>query len=94
MVKTVGIPRCLFYYNYFPGWNEFFHGFGAKVILSPPTNKKILDLGVQQAVDEVCLPVKLFFGHVEILKKKVDYLFVPRIMSVTPKEWICPKFLG
>lgn len=94
MSKTVGIPRCLLYYNYFPGWQAFFQELGGEVVLSPMTNKQILDLGVKQAVDEICLPVKLFFGHVENLKAKVDYLFIPRMMSVERHEWICPKFLG
>lgn len=94
MSKTVGIPRCLLYYNYFPGWQTFFQELGAEVVLSPVTNKQILDLGIKYAVDEICLPVKLFFGHVETLKKQVDYIFVPRIMSVKRREWICPKFLG
>ncbi|AZR72316.1 hypothetical protein BBF96_02250 [Anoxybacter fermentans] len=90
----VGIPRCLLYYSFFPGWKSFFEELGAEVVLSPPTNKKILDLGIKKAVGEICLPIKLFFGHVEVLKDKVDYIFVPRIMSIHRKEWICPKFLG
>lgn len=94
MKKRIGIPRCLFYYTYFPGWKTFFEALGAEVILSEPSNKRILDLGVKRAVDEICLPFKLFFGHVESLKSKVDYLFIPRMMSIEKKEWICPKFLG
>lgn len=94
MAQRVGIPRCLLYYSYFPGWKRFFEEIGAEIVLSPPTNKKILDQGIRQAVDEICLPFKLFFGHVESLKNQVDYVFVPRIMSIHRKEWICPKFLG
>ncbi len=94
MGKTVGIPRCLLYYSYFPGWQTFFEELGAEVVLSSPTNKEIMDLGIRNSVDEICLPVKLFFGHVMALKDKVDYIFVPRMMSVQRNEWICPKFLG
>ncbi|MCK4260558.1 MAG: hypothetical protein KAX49_16395 [Halanaerobiales bacterium] len=94
MGKRVGIPRSLLYYIYYPGWKKFFEELGAEIVLSPPTNKKILDLGVKDSVDEVCLPVKLYFGHLEVLKDKVDYLFVPRVISISKKEWICPKFIG
>lgn len=94
MAQRVGIPRCLLYYSYFPGWKRFFEEIGAEVVISSPTNKKILDQGIQQAVDEICLPFKLFFGHVESLKDQVDYMFVPRMMSIERNEWICPKFLG
>lgn len=94
MAKRVGIPRCLLYYSYYPGWRTFFTELGAEVVLSEPTNKSVLDLGVKQAVDEICLPFKLFFGHVESLKDRVDLIFVPRMVSIAKGEWICPKFLG
>ena len=47
------------------------------------------------AVDEACLPIKIYFGHVkELAEKGLDYLFVPRLVSVEPKGFICPKFMG
>lgn len=90
----VGIPRALLYYYYYPLWRAFLTALGANVVVSPPTNKKILDSGLQTALDEACLPVKLFFGHVLTLTDKVDYLFVPRLVSVEEKAYICPKFMG
>jgi predicted nucleotide-binding protein (sugar kinase/HSP70/actin superfamily) len=94
MPVKVGIPRALMYYYYFPLWKGFFEGLGAQVIVSPKTTKAVLDKGVKSAVDEACLPVKLFYGHVIELKDRVDYIFVPRIVSVEKKAYICPKFLG
>lgn len=93
MIK-VGIPRALWYYKYFPLWEGFFRGLGAEVIVSPVTNKNILDQGVKLIVDEACLPVKVYFGHVNYLKDKVDYIFCPRIVSVERREYTCPKFMG
>ena len=40
------------------------------------------------------LPIKIFHGHVADLINKVDAIFVPRIISIAPREYICPKFLG
>lgn len=94
MTIRVGIPRALLYYYYFPMWRSFFESLGAEVVVSPPTNKTILGLGLQQAGDDVCLPVKLAFGHVLDLKDRVDLLFLPRLVSVARREYICPKFLG
>lgn len=94
MTVKVGIPRALLFYYYFPMWNGFFKALGVEVILSRNTTKGILDKGVRQSVDDACLPVKLFFGHVLDLKDRVDYLFIPRMVSVERKEYICPKFLG
>lgn len=94
MAIKIGIPRGLFYYRYFPLWKTFFEELGAEVVVSNPTTKRILDDGVKSCVDEACLPVKVFHGHVLDLKEKVDYLFIPRLTSVSKKEYICPKFGG
>lgn len=94
MSVKVGIPRALLYYNYIPMWKAFFENLGVEVVVSSKTTKKILDNGVKEAVDEVCLPVKVFYGHVIDLCGKVDYIFVPRLVSVEKKSFICPKFLG
>lgn len=94
MAVRVGIPRALFFYYYYPQWEAFFKELGAEVVLSSPTNKAILESGIQTAVDEACLPVKVFYGHVLELAHRVDYLFLPRLVSVEARTYICPKFMG
>ncbi len=90
----IGIPEALLYYNYYPFWKTFFEGLGQEVVLSGKTNNPILDKGVKNCVDDACLPVKLFHGHVMALIGKVDKIFIPRLISVQPGEYICPKFIG
>lgn len=94
MRVRVGIPRALFYHYYYPGLEEFFTKLGLRVILSPQTNKEILDKGVNKAVDDLCLPFKAFYGHAQYLFDKVDYLLVPRLISLGKKNYVCPKFMG
>lgn len=96
MGVKIGFPRALFYYLYYPFWYTFFTQLGCEVILSNPTNKLSLDLGVEEAVNDACLPIKLYHGHVAELKDKVDVLFLPRMVSVRKlkNETFCPKFLG
>jgi predicted nucleotide-binding protein (sugar kinase/HSP70/actin superfamily) len=94
MALRVGIPRALFYYYYYPQWETFFWELGADTVLSSPTHKGIIEAGVRAAVDEACLPVKVYYGHVLELAAKVDYLFLPRLVSVEHKSYICPKFMG
>lgn len=94
MKKKVGIPRALFYYQYYPLWKTFFEELDVEVILSDYTTKKIMDDGSKSSVDEACLPIKIFHGHVMNIKDKVDYLFIPRFTSVSKSEYICPKFGG
>ncbi|NLB33277.1 MAG: 2-hydroxyglutaryl-CoA dehydratase, partial [Tissierellia bacterium] len=50
--------------------------------------------GVKYCVDEACLPVKIFHGHVDSIKDKCDVLVLPRIMQLWKNEYICPKFCG
>lgn len=94
MMKKVGIPRALFYFKYFPLWESFFKELEVEVVVSSKTTKKILNDGTKLCVDEACMPVKVFYGHVLDLKGKVDYLFIPRLTSISQDEYICPKFGG
>lgn len=94
MPVKIGIPRSLLYYTYYPLWKTFFEGLGAEVVVSGPTTKAVLQEGLKYCVDEACLPVKVAFGHVAVLRNRVDYIFIPRLVSVSPREYICPKFLG
>lgn len=90
----VGIPKGLLYYKYYPFMETFFTELGAEIITSPETNKEILDMGIKYCIDEACLPVKVFHGHVAYIKDKCDILFIPRIMQISLNEYICPKFCG
>ena len=90
----IGIPKALLYYRYFPLWKAFFEELGHEVVPSSSTNNSILNNGVKNCVDDACLPVKLFHGHVMDLKGRVDKIFIPRLISIEPGEFICPKFIG
>ena len=96
MVK-VGIPRALSYYRYFPFWKVLLEGLGADVVVSRHTGKRLLEDGVRHCVDDICVPVKLFYGHVLDLADSVDHLFISRLVSVEKGEndtYTCPKLIG
>jgi len=90
----VGIPKGLLYYKYKLFAETFFEELGAEIITSPDTNKEILDEGVKYCVDDACMPIKIFHGHVMAIKDNCDMMFIPRIMQLRKKEFICPKFCG
>lgn len=95
MPQTVGIPRGLLFYNYFPLWETFFEELGCRVIISEKTTKDILNSGIEVTVDDACLPIKIYHGHIRhLVNQNVDYIYVPRLVSVFRKEYICPKFSG
>ncbi|MDF2502147.1 MAG: Protein of unknown function CoA enzyme activase [Anaerosporomusa subterranea] len=92
MSVRIGLPRGLLYYQYGTVWEKFLHELGAEVVISGDTTKATLDHG--SVLDEVCLPVKVYFGHVCDLYKEVDYLFSPRLISVSARQYTCPKIIG
>ncbi len=94
MAVKVGVPRGMYFYKYYPFIQTFLTELGAEVVPSPETTKEILDKGVHYSIDDACLPVKVYHGHVHNLKDKVDRMLVPRLTSVSKGEYICPKFGG
>lgn len=90
----IGLPRGLLYYKYSPYWETFLVNIGFEVVVSPPTTRKLLKEGLIHAESEICLPVKVFYGHIASLIGKVDAIFIPRVVSVEGKSYTCPKFLG
>lgn len=90
----IGIPKGLLYCNYHNFYETFFYELGAEIITSEETNKQILNDGVKYCIDEACLPVKVFHGHIVSIMNRCDVLFIPRIMQLYEKEYICPKFCG
>lgn len=94
MSVKIGVPRGMYFYKYYPFTKAFLTELGAEVVPSPQTNKEILDMGSRYCIDDACLPVKVYHGHAHYLKDKVDHMLLPRLTSVVPREYICPKFGG
>lgn len=89
---TVGLPKALLYFKYYHLWETFFETLGIDYIVSPDTNKDILNKGINYTVDEACLSSKIYLGHVAWLMGKCDYILVPRISSFGKTEKVCTKF--
>ncbi len=78
---TVGIPRALNMYENYPLWATFFTKLGFRVQLSPMTNRKVYELGIESIPSESeCYPAKLTHGHIQwLINKGVDFIFYPDI---------------
>ncbi len=91
----IGIPKALLYYYYYPFWKVFFEELGVETIVSQNTTKELIDRGIKVSVSDICVPIKNFNGHVlSLLDQNVDYVFIPRMMSIRKGEFFCPKFMG
>ena len=96
-IKTIGIPRAMYYFEYAEKWVKFFANLGFKVIVSGKTDAICLNEGVKSAPDDTCLPVKAMYGHtLSLIKehKNLDYIFLPRIMKTCSTAYTCPKTMG
>lgn len=95
LIKKVGIPRAISYYNNYPFYYRFFKSLGIEVVLSDRTTTKIINEGCKYVVSDTCLPVKVFAGHVlNLLDKGCDVIFVPSIQSTGYKINNCSKIRG
>ena len=94
----VGIPRVLNMYENYPFWFKFFTELKYRVILSPPSTRKIYELGIESIPSESeCYPAKLAHGHVEwLIRKGIKYIFYPCIpyerteFEDAPNHYNCP----
>jgi len=90
----IGIPRSLFYYYFKDLWISFFKYLNIELVISPETNKEIIDLGMKYSNDEMCLSLKNYIGHVMYLKDKCEYILVPRIDNYGIDNQTCTNFLA
>ncbi len=93
----VGIPRALHYFKFFPFWKKLFDELGVEMVLSSLTNKKVVEVGVTHGFGELCLPVKVYYGHaLQLINERpdLDFLFVPRYVSELKESYFCPKWIS
>ncbi|MFW6281815.1 MAG: acyl-CoA dehydratase activase-related protein [bacterium] len=91
----IGLPKSLLYYYYYPFWAELFEKLDLELVVSDSTSADILNRGVKESISEICVPMKVYIGQIfNLLDKKVDYIYIPRFVSIKKGITFCPKFLG
>ncbi|MDD5063655.1 MAG: acyl-CoA dehydratase activase [Phycisphaerae bacterium] len=81
---SIGIPLALTNWQLLPLFSQFFKAMGFDCIISGKTDKRIIRMGVESVNAQPCFPVKAAYGHIaELIEKKVDYIFLPSIVSMT-----------
>ncbi len=78
---TIGIPRVLNMYENYPFWAVFFKELSFRTVLSPFSNRKIYELGMESIPSESeCYPAKLAHGHVQwLINEGVKTIFHPSV---------------
>ncbi len=91
---TVGIPRGLLYYRYKTLWKVYFDELGIRTKISAPTSKRTMERGSAVAIDESCLSLKIYLGHVRELveSQACDVIFIPRVVNYGVQQEFCTRF--
>ena len=76
---TIGIPRVLNLYENYPFWATFFRKLGFRIVLSPFSDRKIYEKGMESIPSESeCYPAKLAHGHVQwLVEQGIRTIFHP-----------------
>ncbi len=76
---TIGLPRVLNMYENYPFWATFFKELGIRAVLSPFSDRKIYELGMESIPSESeCYPAKLAHGHVQwLINQGIRTIFHP-----------------
>lgn len=89
---TIGLPRAMLYYRYRTLWRAFFRELGMETVTSSPTDRDILERGTALAIDEACLSLKIYLGHVAALVGRCDYILAPRVSNFGRHRDMCTRF--
>ena len=94
----IGIPRVLNMYENYPFWATFFSELGFSVVLSPWSDRKIYEMGMESIPSESeCYPAKLSHGHAEwLIAKGLKTIFHPCVyyeykeVETSQNRYNCP----
>jgi predicted CoA-substrate-specific enzyme activase len=82
---TVGLPAALHMHEDVPFWKMFFEELSIKTIDSGSYTEAVQE-GKRSAGAEFCAPLTALYGHVNYLKDRADYIFLPVYLEKKPKE--------
>jgi len=83
----IGVPYIFYFHDYLPYWSTLLWELGFDVVLSPETNRGVVNLGVETVLAETCFPMKVAHGHVRfLLEEGIKRLFIPSFVNMSPED--------
>lgn len=80
----IGIPYIFYLHDYLPFWTILLWELGFSVEVSPPTNKQMVNMGLEKVLSEACFPVKVAHGHIAYLvEQDLDAIFLPSFVNLS-----------
>lgn len=90
----VGLLNCLLHYPLGPFWEAFFRELKFEVVVSPELSRDDFSRTRQRFTGDICLPVESVAGHMEWMKGRVDFVFIPKLLDRRGDLYICPVCAG
>ncbi len=82
---VIGIPRVLNFYALAPFFTGYLKALGAELLFSPFTNENMIKKDMTGGAIDPCFPSKIALAHVvNLLRKKPDCIFFPKILTLMP----------
>ncbi len=83
----IGLPFVFFMHDMLPWFSALCWELGFEPVVSPPTDRVTVRLGVEKVLAETCFPIKAALGHVRrLLDMGVDRLLLPSFIDVSPAD--------
>ncbi len=80
---TIGIPYIFLFHDYLPFWTVLLRELGFEVVVSPKTNREIVNIGTESVLADTCFPVKVAHGHIKYLVDKgINDIFIPSFINM------------
>ncbi|MCG6553357.1 MAG: acyl-CoA dehydratase activase [Candidatus Magnetominusculus sp. LBB02] len=81
---VLGIPYIFLFHEFLPFWTTLLKKLGFGVVVSPKTNRQVVNLGVETVLSESCFPVKVAHGHVKwLLEQGIEHVFLPSFVNIS-----------
>ncbi|MCI0512683.1 acyl-CoA dehydratase activase [candidate division KSB1 bacterium] len=92
----IGFPRSMYFFDRLPFWSTYLKALGFQLVFSDPTNKKIINQGVDVTLAEPCFPIVVAHGHIQnLIDQGVDFIFQPNVINAETQfpqieSFLCP----
>ncbi|MBF0517898.1 MAG: CoA protein activase, partial [Nitrospirae bacterium] len=86
-LPVLGLPYIFLFHEFLPFWTTLLKGLGFGVVVSPKTNRQVVNLGVETVLSESCFPVKVAHGHVKwLLEQGINHVFLPSFINISSPD--------
>ena len=88
----IGIPYIFFFHEFLPFWTTLLTELGFDVVVSPKTNRQVINLGLETVLSESCFPVKVAHGHIKyLIEQGIEDILIPSFVNISKNDKHFPK---